>query len=56
VDAERVIKAGGVYVNFHRNTNADAVFVPGEHILPNGITLLRVGKKNYYVVRWLGSL
>ena len=44
VDAERVIKAGGVYINHRRVTEADYVLIPGEHILPNNVTLVRVGK------------
>ncbi|KAK2171492.1 hypothetical protein NP493_1061g00031 [Ridgeia piscesae] len=44
VDADRVIKAGGVYINHRRMTQADNVLIPGEHILPNNVTLVRVGK------------
>ena len=44
VDADRVIKAGGVYINHRRMTQADHVLIPGEHILPNNVTLVRVGK------------
>ncbi|KAK2160620.1 hypothetical protein LSH36_129g03024 [Paralvinella palmiformis] len=53
VDAERVIKAGGVYINHQRAEEGDYVLIPGQHILPNGITLIRIGKKNYYLVKWL---
>jgi tyrosyl-tRNA synthetase len=53
-DADRVIAAGGVYVNGSRMVEARRVLTPGEHILPNNITLLRIGKKNYYIVKWLG--
>lgn len=52
-DARRIIEAGGFYVNHQRITNTQEVIVPGIHILSNNITLLRVGKKTYYVVRWL---
>ncbi|KAI0218209.1 Tyrosine--tRNA ligase, mitochondrial [Lamellibrachia satsuma] len=55
VDAERVIKAGGVYINHQRVTEADYVLIPGEHILPNNVTLVRVGKRNNYIVKWLGA-
>ncbi|KAK3586093.1 hypothetical protein CHS0354_033214 [Potamilus streckersoni] len=53
VDAERVIKAGGVYLNYSRVTNPDEVMVPGIHILPINITLMRIGKKNYHIIRWI---
>ncbi|XP_025082654.1 tyrosine--tRNA ligase, mitochondrial-like [Pomacea canaliculata] len=52
VDAERIIKAGGVYFNYQRVTQPDFVLIPGEHILPNNVTLIRIGKKNYYIVNW----
>ncbi|CAL1542803.1 unnamed protein product [Lymnaea stagnalis] len=51
-DAVRIIKAGGLYINQQRVTEPDYVLRDGEHILHNNITLIRVGKKNYYVVRW----
>uniref|UniRef100_T1IWP7 Tyrosine--tRNA ligase n=1 Tax=Strigamia maritima TaxID=126957 RepID=T1IWP7_STRMM len=53
VDARRIIEAGGFYVNHRRVIHHEYFLVPGEHILPNNLTLLRCGKKNYYVVRWL---
>ncbi|XP_014288582.1 tyrosine--tRNA ligase, mitochondrial [Halyomorpha halys] len=52
-DAERIIKAGGFYINHQRSTNPSEILVNGLHILPNKISLLRVGKKNYWVIRWL---
>ncbi|KAL5017815.1 hypothetical protein ScPMuIL_003537 [Solemya velum] len=52
-DADRIIKAGGLYINHRRVTEPDFILVHGEHILPNNVSLIRVGKKNYYVVKWL---
>jgi tyrosyl-tRNA synthetase len=52
-DARRIITAGGFYINMKRSTNPDEVLVPDVHILSNGISILRVGKKNYYIVKWL---
>ncbi|XP_053975409.1 tyrosine--tRNA ligase, mitochondrial [Hylaeus volcanicus] len=52
-DARRIISAGGFYINYQKITNAEEILVPGIHILSNNVTLLRVGKKNYYVVRWV---
>ncbi|GAB0095386.1 Tyrosine--tRNA ligase [Sergentomyia squamirostris] len=52
-DAIRIITAGGFRINHQRTTNIAEVLSPGIHILKNGISLLRVGKKNYYVVKWI---
>ncbi|XP_014672546.1 PREDICTED: tyrosine--tRNA ligase, mitochondrial-like [Priapulus caudatus] len=53
VDAKRIIGAGGFYINYQRVTSPEYVLIQGQHILPNNTTLVRVGKKNYYVVRWV---
>lgn len=50
VDAERIIKAGGVYFNYQRVTQPDFVLIPGEHILPNNVTLIRIGETNNIVI------
>ena len=34
---------------------SEAVIVPGVHILDNNISVVRVGKKNYYIVEWMMS-
>ena len=52
-DARRIIAAGGFYINYQKVTNTEEVVVPGIHILSNNVTLLRVGKKTYHIVRWL---
>uniref|UniRef100_A0A1B0DBD8 Tyrosine--tRNA ligase n=1 Tax=Phlebotomus papatasi TaxID=29031 RepID=A0A1B0DBD8_PHLPP len=52
-DAVRIITAGGFRINHQRTTNIAEVLSPGIHILKNGISLLRVGKKNYYIVKWM---
>ncbi|GJQ81769.1 hypothetical protein Trydic_g315 [Trypoxylus dichotomus] len=52
-DALRIITAGGFYINQEKTTNPDEVLNPSVHRLSNNISLLRVGKKNYYVVKWL---
>ena len=51
-DAARIIEAGGFYVNQVRRRNAEEVVMPGTHVLPNQTTLVRVGKKNYYIIEW----
>ena len=35
-----------------RRRNAEEVVMPGTHVLPNQTTLVRVGKKNYYIIEW----
>lgn len=51
-DAIRIIKAGGFYINHHRINKIDEVITQSAHILPNLISLLRVGKRNHYIVKW----
>ncbi|XP_038211850.1 tyrosine--tRNA ligase, mitochondrial [Zerene cesonia] len=51
-DALRIIQAGGFYINHQRIKNINEVITQSAHILPNLISLLRVGKKNYYIVKW----
>ncbi|CAG9767262.1 unnamed protein product [Ceutorhynchus assimilis] len=52
-DALRIIAAGGFWVNQKRAKNPSEVVNINAHVLKNNISLLRVGKRNYYVVRWL---
>ncbi|NXG27519.1 SYYM protein, partial [Dromaius novaehollandiae] len=47
------ITDGGVSINGIRETNPETVLVVGQHILKNGVSLLRIGKKNYYIIKWL---
>jgi len=51
-DAQRIITAGGFYINHQRITNLNEVVVPGIHILSNNVSLLRVGKRTYHIIRW----
>lgn len=51
-DAMRIIKAGGFYINHQRVQKIDEVITESAHILPNLVSLLRVGKRNYYIVKW----
>ena len=48
----RIIHAGGFYINQERILNPEEVIVHGVHILDNNITLVRVGKKNFYIIEW----
>ncbi|XP_053497675.1 tyrosine--tRNA ligase, mitochondrial [Ictalurus furcatus] len=49
----QMITDGGVWINHHRASNPEQVLVPGQHILSNGLSLIRVGKKNFYIIKWL---
>ncbi|XP_066601377.1 tyrosine--tRNA ligase, mitochondrial [Prorops nasuta] len=51
-DALRIISAGGFYINNQRIINENEVMVHGIHILSNNVTLLRTGKRTYYIVKW----
>lgn len=44
-DAIHVIKAGGVRFNSAICTNPQEVLIHGQHILPNNITIVRVGNR-----------
>ena len=52
-DALRIIPAGGFHINHEKIINPHQVFVQSLHVLPNNLTLVRVGKKTYHIVRWL---
>ncbi|KAK4874688.1 hypothetical protein RN001_014048 [Aquatica leii] len=52
-DAVRIITAGGFYLNQKRTTNPNEVLNPSVHRLSNDLSLIRVGKKNYYIVKWV---
>ncbi|KAK9883730.1 hypothetical protein WA026_001918 [Henosepilachna vigintioctopunctata] len=51
-DAIRIISAGGFYVNQVKASNPNEVLNMNVHVLRNNLTLLRVGKKNYYIIKW----
>ncbi|CAB3223975.1 unnamed protein product [Arctia plantaginis] len=51
-DAIRIIEAGGFYINHQKIKKIDEVITQSAHILPNLLSLLRVGKRNYYIVKW----
>lgn len=52
-NAVRIISAGGFYINQNQTKNIAEVISPSVHVLENGLTLFRVGKKNYTIVSWL---
>ena len=50
--AQDVIQSGGFSINQIKRTNIDQVILPGEHILQNQLSLVKIGKKNYVIVDW----
>ncbi|XP_043565185.1 tyrosine--tRNA ligase, mitochondrial [Chiloscyllium plagiosum] len=49
----QMITDGGIWINHRQVTKPEQVLILGQHILTNGLSLLRVGKKNYHIVKWL---
>lgn len=49
----RMITEGGVSINHQPVTRPESVLVLGQHILRNGLSLLKVGKRNVYIIKWL---
>uniref|UniRef100_A0A8C0X6Z3 Tyrosine--tRNA ligase n=1 Tax=Castor canadensis TaxID=51338 RepID=A0A8C0X6Z3_CASCN len=49
----RMITEGGVSINHRPVTNPESVLVVGQHILKNGLSLLKIGKRNFYIIKWL---
>lgn len=43
-DANRIIKQGGVHINYEKVTDPDAKIEIGKHVLPQNITLLQTGE------------
>lgn len=48
-----MITEGGVSINHQPVTRPESVLVLGQHILRNGLSLLKVGKRNVYIIKWL---
>ncbi|XP_068950944.1 tyrosine--tRNA ligase, mitochondrial [Petaurus breviceps papuanus] len=49
----QMITDGGVSINHKQVTNPESVLVVGQHILKNGLSLLKIGKRNFYIIKWL---
>ncbi|MBN3296046.1 SYYM protein, partial [Amia calva] len=49
----QMVTDGGVWINHSRVTTPEQVLIPGQHILTNGLTLIRIGKRNFYIIKWL---
>ncbi|XP_028305898.1 tyrosine--tRNA ligase, mitochondrial [Gouania willdenowi] len=49
----QMVSDGAVWINHKQEENPEQVMIPKLHILSNGLSLLRVGKKNFYIIKWL---
>ncbi|XP_068595856.1 tyrosine--tRNA ligase, mitochondrial [Brachionichthys hirsutus] len=49
----QIILEGGVRINHMRADKPEQVLTPKIHILSNGLSLLQVGKRNFYIIKWL---
>ncbi|KAL1497868.1 hypothetical protein ABEB36_008755 [Hypothenemus hampei] len=52
-DALRIISAGGFYINQQKVRNPNELINLNAHVLKNNTTIFRVGKRHYYIVKWL---
>ncbi|KAF7652195.1 hypothetical protein LDENG_00100060 [Lucifuga dentata] len=48
-----MVSEGAVSINHRRTDKPEQILIPKLHILSNGLTLLRVGKKHFYIIKWL---
>ena len=51
--AQHNIEAGAFSVNQIKRKNIDEILLPGDHILSNNLSLIRIGKKKFIIVDWL---
>uniref|UniRef100_A0A1A7WN42 Tyrosine--tRNA ligase n=1 Tax=Iconisemion striatum TaxID=60296 RepID=A0A1A7WN42_9TELE len=49
----RMVSEGAIWINHKRADQPEQVLIPKLHILSNGLTLLKVGKRNFYIIKWL---
>ncbi|XP_018531464.1 tyrosine--tRNA ligase, mitochondrial [Lates calcarifer] len=49
----QMVVDGAVWINHKRTDKPEQVLIPKLHILSSGLTLLRVGKRNFYIIKWL---
>ncbi|XP_031720170.1 tyrosine--tRNA ligase, mitochondrial [Anarrhichthys ocellatus] len=49
----QMVSEGAVWINHRRTDRPEQLLIPKLHILLNGLTLLRVGKRNFYIIKWL---
>ncbi|XP_070965624.1 tyrosine--tRNA ligase, mitochondrial-like isoform X1 [Oncorhynchus clarkii lewisi] len=49
----RMVSEGAVWINHSKTDSPEQVLIPGQHLLANGLSLLKVGKKNFHIIKWL---
>ncbi|XP_070686786.1 tyrosine--tRNA ligase, mitochondrial [Pempheris klunzingeri] len=49
----QMVLDGAVWINHGRTDQPEQVLIPKLHILSNGLTLLKVGKRNFHIIKWL---
>ena len=50
-----MVREGGVSLHHRQVTNPQIVLVVGHHI-KNGLSLLKIGKRDFYIIKWLQPL
>ena len=48
-----MVREGGVSLHNRQVTNPQIVFVVGHHILKNELPLLKIRKRDFYIIKWL---
>ncbi|XP_037307813.1 tyrosine--tRNA ligase, mitochondrial [Pungitius pungitius] len=49
----QMVSEGAVWINHGRTDKPEQLLIPKLHVLSNGLTLLRVGKRNFHIIKWL---
>ncbi|ESO93286.1 hypothetical protein LOTGIDRAFT_119495 [Lottia gigantea] len=47
---DKILNTGGLHINYERVN--DNITIDDSHILPNNITMIQLGKKNHYLLKW----
>ena len=51
LDTVKLIEGGGLYLNGIKCTNVNEKIM-NKHVLKNRTTLVKVGKKRFYIIKW----
>ena len=51
-EAINTIESSGISINYKKILNPLEELKAGEHILENNLTLIRIGKKNFHIIKW----
>jgi tyrosyl-tRNA synthetase len=50
---KRLVEGGGLYVNHEKVTTPSEVFSKESHIIHDNLTVVRIGKSNYFILKWV---